>query len=372
MAEEIQEAVQIIRVAYDGVDIIMRIGNGTIAQIQKTLDFLIAVLDHEKAMGKESMRKLLMKGGDLQVLQFATEDMRHVEKLAKKYGLLYSALPDINKKDGLSEIIFHTEAVPRVNMMLRKLKAGRIASFDDYLKNGDEKEMDKILSFLEKQKRGNGNLHTAEAALTNEKVDGLIEKVGLYAVEKLSISVEDVKEEFRIDNVQAENVLERLEKIGLLEKEEGGRHKAVMNKDAFLERIGRYRELAERMRIVAEAQDKNLLDITITKKLVVEENDHAVKTRIPGTWGENVKYLWINKERITDIYSGKSMLTYLDKDKDYKLYSADNKVIGTMKGNELYEGHYDRVSVEIRKRYVDVERKADAGTRKRTPAPKRR
>lgn len=126
------------------------------------------------------------------------------------------------------------------------------------------------------------------------------------------------------------------------------------------------------MRIVAEAQDKNLLDITITKKLVVEENDHAVKTRIPGTWGENVKYLWINKERITDIYSGKSMLTYQDKDKDYKLYSADNKVIGTMKGNELYEGHYDRVSVEIRKRYADAERKADAGTRKRTPAPKRR
>lgn len=30
MAEEIQEAVQIIRVAYDGIDIAMKIGSGTL------------------------------------------------------------------------------------------------------------------------------------------------------------------------------------------------------------------------------------------------------------------------------------------------------------------------------------------------------
>ena len=32
--------------------------------------------------------------------------------MAKKYGILYSVLPDCNKTDGLSEVIFHTEAVP--------------------------------------------------------------------------------------------------------------------------------------------------------------------------------------------------------------------------------------------------------------------
>ena len=37
--------------------------------------------------------------------------MKKVEKMAKKYGILYSVLPDVNKKDGLSEVIFHTEAV---------------------------------------------------------------------------------------------------------------------------------------------------------------------------------------------------------------------------------------------------------------------
>lgn len=52
------------------------------------------------------MRKLLMKGGDLQVLQFKTEDMSKVEKMAKKYGILYSVLPDMNKTDGMSEEFF--------------------------------------------------------------------------------------------------------------------------------------------------------------------------------------------------------------------------------------------------------------------------
>ena len=67
MAEEIQEAVQIIRVAYDGIEIAMKVGSGGIAAMQKAIDFLKGMLDYEKSLGKTSMRKLLLKGGDLQV-----------------------------------------------------------------------------------------------------------------------------------------------------------------------------------------------------------------------------------------------------------------------------------------------------------------
>lgn len=384
MAEEIQQAIQIIRVGYDGIEIAMKIGGGAIEGAKKTLDFLIALLEREKTMGRTDMRKLLMKGGDLQVFQFHTEDLAQVEKMAKKYGILYSVLPNINKADGKSEIIFHTEATPRVNMMIQKLKSGRIATFDDYLKNGDEKEMDKILSFLKEQKIGKrGNefpqkIHTAEAAKANERIDGLIEKVGLYAMEKSNISVEDITEKFGVDKTQAEGVLGRLEKIGVLEKGKDGLHKAVMDKDAFLNRIQGYRELAERMQAAAMKQEGNLLDITITKKLIVEENDHAVKTRIPGTWGEDAKYLWIDKQKIMEIHSGKTMLTFLNPDKDYKLYSADDKVAATMRGSDLYDSHYDSVAAEVRKRYAEAERKAKAAAQqkkaaaKKAPAPKRR
>ena len=358
MSEEIQHAVQIIRVAYDGIEIAMKIGNGAIEELKKAVDFLIALLEREKAMGKTDMRNLLLKGGDLQVLQFPTEDIKRLEKAAKKYGILYSVLPDINEKDGMSEIIFHSEAVPRANLLIQKLKAGRIATFDDYLKNGSSEEMEKVLSFLQEQKKGNENLHTEEAKRAGETLDGLIEKVGIYACARQSISVEDVKENFQVETEHAKQVLGQLERLGVLEREEHGQHKVIMDSEAFRNRIRGYQELAQRMQTVAASYHKNLVDITVTKNLILEENDHAVKMRIPGMWGENARYLWVNKENIMDIYSGKTMLTFLDCDKDYKLYSRDNRVVGTMKGKALYDEHYDSVAAEVRKRYAQSQKTA--------------
>ena len=254
MAEEIQEAVQIIRVAYDGIEIAMKVGSGGIAAMQKAIDFLKGMLDYEKSLGKTSMRKLLLKGGDLQVLQFNTEDMKKVEKMAKKYGILYSVLPDCNRKDGLSEVIFHTEAVPRVNMMIQKLKFGKIATFDDYLKNGDEKSLGKLMDFLKKQ-QGNEKSHTIEGDRVNSAIDGLIEKVGMFAMEKKAISVDQVKENFSINGEQAESVIRQLETIGVLgSKNEDGTHTVMMDKDAFINRVRGYQDLAERMRAVAASK----------------------------------------------------------------------------------------------------------------------
>ena len=378
MAEEIQEAVQIIRVAYDGIEIAMKVGSGGINAMQKAIDFLKGMLDYEKTLGKTSMRKLLMKGGDLQVLQFETKDMKKVEKMAKKYGILYSVLPDVNKKDGLSEVIFHTEAVPRVNMMIQKLSFGRIATFDDYLKNGDEKQLGRLMDFLKSQKMGNDKVHTAESARASAAMDGLIEKVGLFAMEKQSISVDAVKENFSIDHAQAENVLKQLETIGVLgAKNEAGEHKVIMDKDAFINRIRGYQNLAERMMAVSASKNINLSDVTISKTLIVQENDHAVKTRVPGTWGENARYVWLKKENIMDIHNGKTMLTFIDNSKDYKLYDEANRVVETKRGDELY-GHYDKVESSVREKYEktqvkeEVKTKTVQQTKKSTPTVKKR
>ena len=357
MAEEIQEAVQIIRVAYDGIEIAMKVGNGGIGAMQKAIDVLKGMLDYEKSLGKTSMKKLLMKGGDLQVLQFNTEDMKKVEKMAKKYGILYSVLPDINKKDGLSEVIFHSEAVPRANMMIQKLKFGRIATFDDYLKNGNEKDLSKLMEFLKGQKLGKtgnansfpGKIHTEETVRAGVLIEGLIEKVGLFAMEKQSISVDAVKENFSIGNEQAENIISQLEKIGVLEKSDlNGEHKVIMDKEAFQNRVKGYQELADRMRAISATKDTSLSDITISKKLIVDENDHAVKTRVPGAWG---KYMWINKENIMEIHNGKTMLTFLDSNKEYKIYDEENRVLETVRGEKLHSTNYDKVEATIRERY---------------------
>lgn len=364
MAEEIQEAVQIIRVAYDGIEIAMKVGSGGIGAMQKAIDFLKGMLDYEKQLGKTSMRKLLMKGGDLQVLQFETKDMSKVEKMAKKYGILYSVLPDLNKKDGMSEVIFHTEAVPRANMMIQKLKSGRIATFDDYLKNGDEKTLGKLMDFLKKQQ---GNEVPTEI---NATIDGLIEKVGLFAMEKQSISVDQVKESFSIGNEEAETVIKQLETIGFIgAKDNEGKHKVIMDKDSFLNRVRGYQNLTERMRAISASKNLNFSDVTISKKLIVEENNHAVKTRVPGTWGENARYLWINKENIMDIHNGQTMLTFLDTSKNYKMYDKENRVLETKKGDELF-GHYDKVESSVRDRYANTKVKETEKTQRKTTTKK--
>ena len=369
MAEEIQEAVQIIRVAYEGIEIVMKVGSGGLGIMQKGAEVLKGMLDYEKTLGKTSMKKLLMKGGDLQVLQFKTEDMKKVEKMAKKYGILYSVLPDMNKTDGLSEVIFHSEAVPRANMMIQKLKFGKIASFDDYLKNGNEKDLNKLLDFLKGQKLGGtgnllpGKIRTEDATRADVIIEGLIEKVGLFAMEKQSISVDAVKENFSIDNAQAENVIKQLETIGVLEKSDvTGQHKVIMDKEAFQNRIRGYQDLAARMKAVSASKNLNLSDVTISKTLIVMENDNAVKTRIPGTWGDKVRYVWINKENAMDIHNGKTLLTFLDKDKDYKIYDEENRVVETMKGETLYSKHYDKVETTVRDKYD----KSQIATKKQT------
>ena len=69
-----------------------------------------------------------------------------------------------------------------------------------------------------------------------------------------------------------------------------------MDKEAFTNRIRGYQSLADRMRAISASKNTNLSDVTISKKLIAEENDHAVKTRVPGTWGKDVRYVWLHKD----------------------------------------------------------------------------
>lgn len=372
MAEEIMEAVQIIRVAYEGIEIAIRIGSGGLNAAQRVVETLIGLFEYEKTMGKTNMKNLLMKGGDLQVFQFKTDDKKQVEKMLKKYGILYSVLPDINKTDGLSEIIFHSEAVPRMNQLAKKLTHAKIATFDDYVNGGDVKGIDKLLKFLQGQKKGNALSHTEEDLQINQAVDNLIQKVGMFATEKQEISVEEVRENFSIDVTEAENVLHQLCTLGLLDvSDANGKRKVLMDKQTFENRLQSYRTLADRIQAVAKSKDTSLEDVTISKTLIVAENDRAVKTRIPGTWGDNVRYLWISKENIMDIHDGKTMLTFLDTRKDYKLYDKENRVVETKQGQALYEEHYDRVEAGVRERYEKAVKEAEKTLPKKTQTKKR-
>lgn len=350
---EISDAVQIIRVAFDGVEVAMKVGSASIESMQKTLTFIYDMLNYEKQMGKTNMKQLLMKGGDLQVLQFNESDMKQIQKLAKKYGILYSVMPET--KDGICEVLFHSEATPRVQMMIQKMKGASVTSMDGFLRDKSEEELQKMKNFFEGQKKAAGD------SKTEAQIDNLIQKVGQYAMEKKSVSVDSIKDNFSVETDKAHSILQQLHKIGILDQEdEKGEYKVVVEKEDFDKKISRFQELTTRMRGIAASKNTDLDDITIAKKMIVSENDHAIKTRVPGTWGENAQYIWLNKSDIMEIHNGKTLLTYLDRNKDYKIYSEDNRVVGTVKGHELYSKHYDPVAKGIREQFSKTETKTKA------------
>ena len=373
MAEEIQEAVQIIRVMYDGIEIAMKVGSGGLHLLKKIVELLKNMMDYEKSLGKTGIRDLLKRGGDLQVFQFRQKDLKKVKKLAKKYGILYTVLPKINADKGLAEIIFHTEAVPRVNMMVQKLKDSRVSSFEDYLKEGNGEQMEKLSKFFNDEKqKGNHRVHTEDDRKTEQAMEDLLEKVGSYAMQKEVVSVDEIKEDFSVSREQAENVLGRLETIGVLSAgDPEGNHKVLMGEEAFLKRIQSYKNLAQRILAVSKSKNPNLLEIRIDKAWIAEESESSFKTKVPGTEGKDTRYLWLGKDSGIDIREGKSVLTFLEAEKEYKLYDEEGHAAETKTGRELCESHYNQLELAVKQKYEKLKKEREEQERKELENQKR-
>ena len=139
---EIQDAAQIIRVSMEGMEIIMRLGKTNLDFVKGVTAVFRQVLEKEKLSGKTSVKQLLKNGGDLQVFKFPSENLAAVKKMADKYGILYSILPDLNQSDGMSEILFHSQAAPRIRSIVEQIQNSKIESMDDYFANAEPERME--------------------------------------------------------------------------------------------------------------------------------------------------------------------------------------------------------------------------------------
>ena len=142
---ELGDVTQIIRVGFEGCEMAVRLGVGGIDLLRRAVMFFVGMLNHEKKAGKTSMRDMLKDGGPIEVFQFDEKDFKQVKKLAKKYGIQYTELPDVNA-DGKREIIFPADATPRVNLLAEKLNNAKIIDLEDYLSK--DEEVDKLLDYL--------------------------------------------------------------------------------------------------------------------------------------------------------------------------------------------------------------------------------
>ena len=304
MSDEISQAIQIIRLEFDGLRFGMDVTGGTVKQAKNLAVFNYALLTREKIQGKTSLKKMLSKDGSLQVLKIREEDMKKFKKLAKKYGILYSKLPDINKSDGMTEVLFHTEATPRINTLIEKLGNGSIENLMDYVRNGKDGDFEKVVDYLKK-----------------------------------------------------ENILKDTPSEVEPERKE---------------QLDRY---ADELKYNAMINDPSRVDITISRKLYEEENLTSIKTRVPNTYGDNVRYLWIDKSDVVSINGGKTFFAYLNKDKEYELVDRDGRIAEKLTGQNLQKQHYDNVDVNVKHRALQEQRRGKSEKKQKdkkvgTPGPK--
>lgn len=304
MSDEISQAIQIIRLEFDGLRFGMDVTGGTVKQAKNLAVFIYALLTREKLQGKTSLKKMLSKDGSLQVLKIKEADMKKFKKLAKKYGILYSKLPDINKSDGMTEVLFHTEATPRINTLIEKLGSGSIENLMDYVRKGKDGDFEKVVDYLKK-----------------------------------------------------ENILKDTPSEVEPERKE---------------QLDRY---ADELKYNAMINDPSRVDITISRKLYEEENLTSIKTRVPNTYGDNVRYLWLDKSDVVSINGGKTFFAYLNKDKEYELVDRDGQVAEKLSGQNLQKQHYDNVDVNVKHRALQEQRRGKSEKKQKdkkvgTPGPK--
>ena len=304
MSDEISQAIQIIRLEFDGLRFGMDVTGGTVKQAKNLAVIIYARLTRENLQGKTSLKKMLSKDGSLQVLKIREEDMKKFKKLAKKYGILYSKLPDINKSDGMTEVLFHTEATPRINTLIEKLGSGSIENLMDYVRNGKDGDFEKVVDYLKK-----------------------------------------------------ENILKDTPSEVEPERKK---------------QLDRY---ADELKYNAMINDPSRVDITISRKLYEEENLTSIKTRVPNTYGDNVRYLWLDKSDVVSINGGKTFFAYLNRDKEYELVDRDGQVAEKLSGQNLQKQHYDSVDVTVKHRALQEQRRGKSEKKQKdkkvgTPGPK--
>lgn len=280
---EIQDAAQIIRVSLEGAEILLRIGKCNWDFVKGICAVFSRMLDQEKLSGKTSVKKLLKFGGDLQVFQFRSEDLQKVRKMADKYGLLYAVLPDLNQKDGMSEILFHSQAVPRIKAIMEQIQGSRMESMDDYFSNADRTEVGKMVQEYEKN---------------YERARGQDPRIGTGAVLDASM--------------QNKTSSDHIKDIRRVQKE--------------------------------YTKNPNVNGITIARKLVMAETDKGIKTRIPYRQNE---YIWLPKSEITWINKDKTVYAGLEKEREYQIVDAADHLIRSMTGQQLYQQSYDPVNRNV-------------------------
>lgn len=321
---EIQEAAQVFVVALQGIEVAFKL-TGQMAEmaikvLQKLVKFLDAMLTHEKMLGKVNMKNLLKSGVDLECCQIPQDRMKEFEKLAKKYGILYSKVP--GEKDGKADIIFRADDVPRMNLLFERMGLGELQakSVVDYVKDMSEKEL------VERVAPEDIEVITPDETYNRKKSLGP-EKTINIETEKVSFD-DATMEKMRQAYQEFSEIKEKMEKTHDPESRERLNQAAMNIQRRALANHPSYEEIS-----IATKNRKGT-------PLLVDETTERIKVRIPY---EQNAFIWLDKKEAFLSEDRKNIAAFLKRDRTYVVVDKNNWEVSRMSGSELYQKHYDPV-----------------------------
>ncbi|MCI9095779.1 MAG: PcfB family protein [Lachnospiraceae bacterium] len=328
MSSEITDAVQVIHILFEGTDLFLRVAGVGIKPLKQLAKLIMGILAREKMEGKTTMKNLLKRGGDMHVFKFPQEQFKKVEAMAKKYGILFSRLPDFNK-DGMREIAFHAESLPRMNALIEKLKEGQVMGLGEYLQETSDRDIDK---FYEETRQG----RTEEKEMAGKDRAGQQKNTG--------------------DKAQSINGM------GTGKKPEWMDTGYLKMKD--IEAL----PLDQRLDVLNHYQSGEHDPITITGKLITKETEDYVVVRLPRQTG---KFIHIPKEDFFFPDGSRTALAFLKKKEEMKIYTEHGEEMMQVTGNEIYHGYFDQVNANIRTamEHKSEERGMEQGRMERIATP---
>ena len=121
-------AEQIVRISLEGFEVAARITGNSAKDIAA---LLYAVMkDKTKTAGKTNLTNMLKSGKELKVFSVRNDQFKKFTEVAKRYGVLYSAL--INKKDkssdGIVDIMVRAEDAAKINRIVDRFK---LSTYDE-------------------------------------------------------------------------------------------------------------------------------------------------------------------------------------------------------------------------------------------------
>lgn len=328
---ELGDVTQVIRMMFDGLTIAFKVGQAGMKLMKKGMELIALLVHREKLMGETSLKNMLKSGSELQVFQFDARDFKQFQKLAKQYGVLYSEIPYDDRDPSTKEVFFPAEAASRVNMIIQRLQKCRIQTFENFIGDIPEAELDDMLAKL----RAENEKLLEQKGMTQEELSQ--EMIGEAKAEQEEQAKQEAKEKGKSGDESTEKEASKSEGKSTEKAEDTSEVKTTETvlREASVENI---REIRDRMILASKVQNEDLKRFYFSEEMIASEAPAYLVVRIPGMDGRSI---WLNKEDVLEDRERGGYISFLDKGRSYSVVDEENQVVESMNGKELYEEHYE-------------------------------